>query len=111
MSDAEVVEDETRLAKEWERDEAVDWSCDCMVLEVWSRGVGFWFVFVSDLGLDSVFKRRSTPETAYEIGYVKYEDERVDVKREGGEDDGKEDCVESVEAGMERGCDYVSELY
>ena len=68
MSDAEVFED-TKLAKEWEREEAVDWSCDCIVLLVfkWSS-VDLEFAFTPDLGLDSVFKRRSTPDTAYEIG-------------------------------------------
>lgn len=37
-------------------------------------------------GLASVFRRRSTPDTAYEIGYVKYEDDRVGADRwDGGE--------------------------
>jgi hypothetical protein len=33
MSDAELAEGETRLAKDWEREEAVDWSFDCMLFE------------------------------------------------------------------------------
>jgi hypothetical protein len=33
MSDAELVEEETRLAKDCEREEAVDWSWDCMLFE------------------------------------------------------------------------------
>jgi hypothetical protein len=42
------------------------------------------------LGVASVLRRRSTPETAYEIGYVKYEDERAGVDRQ----EGREDCWE-----------------
>jgi hypothetical protein len=77
MSDAELVGDETRLAKDWEREEAVDWSCDCMLIGWLSSDLGtFAFVW----GLESVLSRRRTPETAYDIGYVKYEDGRVGVE-------------------------------
>lgn len=82
MFDAEVVED-TRLAKEWVREEAVDWSCDCMLLVLSSM---FLELPLEPFGLASVFRRRSTPETAYEIGYVKYEDDRVGADRWDGGD-------------------------
>jgi hypothetical protein len=95
MSEAEVVDELTRLAKECDSEEAVDWSCDCMLFVLCSRDLEL--VFVSCLGLVSVFRRRSTPDTAYEIGYVKYEDERLGVEREGGE----EDCGLSVVVGIE----------
>jgi hypothetical protein len=55
MSGADVL-GETKLAKEWDSEEAVDWSCDCML-----------FVLPSGLprfSLASVFRRRSTPDTA-----------------------------------------------
>lgn len=51
---------------------------------------------MSLLGLDSVFSRLKTPETAYDMGYVKYEDDRFGVERDGGEEDGWEDCEGSV---------------
>jgi hypothetical protein len=50
-------------------------------------------------GLDSVFKRRKTPDTAYVIGYVKYEDERFGSERDGEGD--WEDCEDSVLVGIE----------
>jgi hypothetical protein len=46
------------------------------------------FPFASCLGAPSVLRRRSTPETAYEIGYVKYEDERAAGDCEDGGEDG-----------------------
>jgi hypothetical protein len=52
------------------------------------------------LGLDSVFKRRKTPDTAYVIGYVKYEDERFGSKRDDGEG-GWEDSEDAVLVGIE----------
>lgn len=63
--------EETRLAREWERAEAVDCSCAgslpmlfrLLLLSDFEWGPGF--------GLDSVFNRRRMPETAYETGYVK----------------------------------------
>jgi hypothetical protein len=61
----------------------------------------------SGLELDSVFKRRRTPETAYEIGYVKYEEEGAGVDREGGEEVG----VESVFADIERCLQLWSWVY
>ena len=76
MSDA--VEEDTRLAKDCESEDAVDWSWDCIVLL-------FDLVSLRDSGLESVLSRRMMPETAYETGYVKYEDERFGVdRREGG---------------------------
>jgi hypothetical protein len=98
ISDAEVEEPETRLAKEWDSDEAVDWSCDCMLLELLSTDLEL--PSVSDLGLASVLRRRSTPDTAYEIGYVKYEDERVGVDCEDGGEDDAEECGVSEVVGM-----------
>jgi hypothetical protein len=98
---SEVVE-ETRLVNDWDREDAVDWSCECMLpmlLRLWLP--------LSDLecasnwGLVSVFSRRSMPFTAYETGYVKYEDERLGVDRcEGGERYGG-DKGGSVEGGMD----------
>lgn len=84
MSGVVVEEAETRLAKEWDNDEAVSRSCDCMLFELVSV---LEFSLASCLGAPSVFRRRSTPETAYEIGYVKYEDERA----AGGCEDGGEE--------------------
>ena len=63
---SEVVED-TRLANECEREEAVDWSCACMLLVLLPSD----FESEAALGLESVFNRRSMPDTAYETGYVK----------------------------------------
>lgn len=96
--DAEVDEDDTKLAKEWDREEAVDCSCDCMLLELSSTFLGL--PLVPCFGLASVFRRRSTPDTAYEIGYVKYEDDRVGVERWDGGDDGRAECELSVEDGI-----------
>jgi hypothetical protein len=71
-----VVEVETRLEKECEREDAVDWSWDWSVLpSLVARGPPF------DAGLESVLSRRRMPDIAYETGYVKYEDERVGVER------------------------------
>jgi hypothetical protein len=98
MSDVELVEADTRLANEWDMEEAVDWSCDCMLLELFSNDLEL--PLASWLGLASVLSRRSTPDTAYEMGYVKYVDERVGVFREDGGDEGKEDCGVSVVDGI-----------
>lgn len=98
MSDAELVEADTRLAKEWDREEAVDWSCDCMLLELFS--IDLALPFASRFGLESVFRRRRTPDTAYEMGYVKYEDEFAGVLREAGGEEGREDCGVSVVDGI-----------
>jgi hypothetical protein len=62
MSEAEVVDELTRLAKECDSEEAVDWSWDCMLFVLCSRDLEL--LFVSCLGLVSVFRRRSTPDTA-----------------------------------------------
>jgi hypothetical protein len=75
---SEVVEEDTRLAKDCESEDAVDWSWDCIVLL-------FDLAPPRDSGLVSVLSRRMMPDTAYETGYVKYEDERFVVgRREGG---------------------------
>jgi len=62
---SEVLE-ETRLANECVREDAVDWSFDCMllalVLLLSDRLVA------SEAGLGSVFRRRMMPDTAYETG-------------------------------------------
>jgi len=47
-----------------------------------------------------VFRRLSTPDTAYDIGYAKYEEERFGVDRDGGDEDGWEDREESVVVGI-----------
>jgi hypothetical protein len=69
-----------------------------MLLDLFS--VDFELPFASCWGLASVLSRRSTPDTAYEIGYVKYEDERVGVFREDGGEEGQEDCGVSVVDGI-----------
>ena len=62
---SEVLE-ETRLANECVREDAVDWSFDCMLLE---PVLLFSDLFAaSEAGLGSVFKRRMIPDTAYETG-------------------------------------------
>jgi hypothetical protein len=98
MSDAGFVEADTKLAKEWDREEAVDWSCDCMLLELFS--IDLEPSWASCLGLASVLSRLSTPDTAYDMGYVKYEEERVGVFREDRGAEGKEDCGVSVVDGI-----------
>jgi len=101
MSDDSVLE-ETRLANECESEEAVDWSCDCRELfECEVLSVDPAFPFAPDLGLESVFRRLNTPETAYDTGYVKNEEDRFGVERDGGEEDGWEDREESVVVGIE----------
>jgi hypothetical protein len=65
MSGADVLE-ETKLAKEWDREEAVDWSCDWMLLVLLSGLPKL--PLASGLAPPSVFRRRSTPDTAYEMG-------------------------------------------
>jgi hypothetical protein len=99
------VVEETKLAKDWESEDAVDWSCDDMLLVLLRLLLPSDLDCTSDWGLVSVFSRRSIPDTAYETGYVKYEDERLGVVRcEGGEV--WEDCVrEGGEAGVFGGCD------
>lgn len=62
MSDAEVVVEFTKLAKEWDKEDAVDCSCDCMLLVLFSTDLEL--PFASCLGLVSVLRRRSTPDTA-----------------------------------------------
>jgi hypothetical protein len=103
------VVEETKLVNDWEREIAVDWSCDCMLPMLLRL---LWLVpsdldCASDWALLSVFSRRSMPFTAYETGYVKYEDERLGVdpceagdvcesgERYGGDKGG------SVEGGMD----------
>lgn len=95
--------DDTRLAKECDNEDAVDCSEDCMVF-VLLFAPSAREVFVP--GLDSVFRRRKMPETAYETGYVKYEDDRLGVVRcEGGaRDGGEEGCVASVMEDMAVSC-------
>jgi hypothetical protein len=100
MSAADVLE--TRLARDCEREDAVDWNCDCIELLLFVLlFIALEVPFALDLGLASVFSRRITPDTAYEIGYVKYDDERCGVEREGGDEEGREDCEESVVVGIE----------
>lgn len=56
----------------------------------------------SALGPESVFRRRRIPETAYETGYVKYDEERSGAARcEGRErDGGDEGCGVFADGGM-----------
>jgi hypothetical protein len=82
---SEVVE-ETRLVNEWESEDAVDCSCDCMLPMLLRLLVPSDLDCASDWGLVSVFSRRSIPLIAYETGYVKYEDERLGVDRCDGGD-------------------------
>jgi hypothetical protein len=79
ISGADALEG-SRLAKECDRDEAVDWSWDCMLFMLLSALPMFPLAF--GLLPASVFRRRSTPETAYDMGYVKYDVERVGAERE-----------------------------
>lgn len=60
------VEEETRLANDCEREDAVDWNCACMFpvpLPLLSD-----LDLVSDFGLESVLSRRRIPDMAYETG-------------------------------------------
>lgn len=61
---SEVVE-ETRLAKDCVREDAVDRCCDVVPPLLCPLALD------SGLGLESVFSRRRMPFTAYETGYVK----------------------------------------
>lgn len=97
---SEVVE-ETRLAKDCEREEAVDWNCACMLFA--PPPLVSDLDLASDLGLESVLSRRRMPDTAYETGYVKYDEERFGVFRcvggvcrEGDARDGGEDGVAAL---------------
>lgn len=91
----EVEVEDTKLAKDCEREDAVDWSCVCMllVLLLWNSGLDS----EDALGLESVFSRRRMPDTAYETGYVKYEEERFGVDR----------CEDGVCLDEERECGKV----
>lgn len=65
-----VVFEETRLARDCEREEAVDCSCACRLAML----VRLLLLLLSNFdcapesGLESVFSRRNMPETAYETG-------------------------------------------
>lgn len=61
--------EETKLAMECDKEEAVDCSCDGILLTMLAPPSVRACVF--DLGLASVLSRRKMPETAYETGYVK----------------------------------------
>jgi hypothetical protein len=65
ISGADVLE-ETRLAKECDSDEAVDWSWAWMLFALVSALPMFPLAF--GLSPASVFRRRSTPDTAYDMG-------------------------------------------
>jgi hypothetical protein len=97
---------DTRLARECERAEAVDCSCAGR-LPILLR-----LLLLSDIGcapefgLDSVFNRRRMPETAYETGYVKYDDERLGVARFGGGDD----CEDGERKGGDDGVSSVCDM-
>ena len=80
------VLDETKLAKDWESEEAVDCSCDCRLPALLRLLLRSDFACASGLGLDSVFNLRRIPDIAYDTGYVKYDEDRLGVARFGGGD-------------------------
>lgn len=55
---------ETRLARDWESEEAVDCSCACRLPMLLRLLLPPDLDCASDFGLVSVFSRRSMPETA-----------------------------------------------